>query len=216
MPKQKEETVYTCDLLFPKILTRKERDSAFSKFLSFVEENKEVLSVRTSSRKRRKQIILDSESFFLAISFGKKLSISVLVNDPNKNKADANEIVNKISSYINTILSEKVEGAIARSLLRVRSGKAVNLAKKLIGESKVAKISDFLQETIQPISIAFEYAIEEKKFYLSYSTHKKSTSWLMGSHTVYKNRLPFNLIEKDIDELDHSTQMMKKLVKMEL
>jgi len=216
LPEQKEKVVYTCDVDFTKTLTKKERGSAFSKFLSFVEENKESLPAKTSSRKRRKQIILDSENFFLTISFGKKLAISAMINDPNKNKADVNEIGNKISSYINAILGEKAKGATVTSLLTFRSGKAANLAKKLVGESKVAKISDFLQEMIQPISIAFEYAMGEKAFFLSHSTYNETTTRLIGSHIVYKNRLPFNLIEKEIDELDHSTRIMKKLIEMEL
>ncbi|HEY4675398.1 MAG TPA: hypothetical protein VIH48_05025 [Candidatus Bathyarchaeia archaeon] len=214
--KETQTTVYECNIRFPSALKTEERDSIFTKFNSFIQENREAFTAKIKLRKRIKQILFDSDNFMLIITLAKRMSFRAVINDPDKNKADINEIGNKIVSYMNTILSEKAVGAVVTSSITVRSTKTYDLAKKIVGENKIAKIGDLLRQTIQPISVAFEYKVGEKDFYVSSLTSGGQTLEICGSHTVYKDKLPFNLIEREISELDHPIQIVKKLIEMEL
>jgi len=207
--------VFSCELTFLERLKRQEIDTMFTKLVSFIEENKQTMPAKTRFLKRRKQLIIDSTDFVLTLSFVKKIVFRIVINDPYRNKTRVNEIVNKIVSYINTFLGEKVMDARVFSSITFRSSKTDNLAKKLIGESKVAKICEFLQQTIEPIAVSFEYRIGEKDFYCSTITSEGRSTQLLGSHTVYKNKPPFNLVEKEIDELESPIGIIKRLMEME-
>lgn len=217
--KEKEPTcTYHSDLYLPKPLKKKEdRDSAFTKFLSLLEEDKESFAVDIRSNKRRRQIILDSENFMFTFSFGRRPLVKISVNDPDKNKATVNEIGNKIVSYFNTIFGEVAVGTevLSRKVV-LYDKKIINLAEKLLGTGKIAKIGEFVKQTLRPFSISFEYRVGEKDFLFTCSSFKKAGAYLLISSTVYKDKMPFNLLEKEITELDYPVEVIKKLAEMEL
>lgn len=219
MSKQKEPMVtFYCALDFQKPLTKKEdRDFAFRKFLSLVEEDKESFAVSIRTNKRRRRIILDSEEFMFTFSFRKKPSVRIVVSNPNKNLAVVNKIGSRIVSYLNTILGEvAVKPEVYSRKIILHPRQMVNLGEKLIGTGKIAKISEFVKQTLEPFSISFEYKIDDKYFLLSHSSSEKTAFQLFASRTVYKEKIPFNLLEKEITELSNPEELLKKLVEMEL
>lgn len=216
---EKKEIIRTLaefSIFFPKAPKKAEdKEALYSKFLSLVEENKE-LPVKVKSNKRKKRIILDSDEFMFAIYFGKTLSIRTLVNDPDKHIDTINGVGNKIINYMNIILGEGARNSTVNSAKTTYYSKRIpNLSKKIIGETRIAKINEKVEQVLNPYAISFEYKLKEKEFSFGSFSGKASVEALLSS-TPYKDRIPFNFLRKEYDELIKPEELMKKLAEMEL
>lgn len=217
--KKKEKTAsYSCTILFQKTLEKKkERESAFSKFLSLLEENKKSFPVEVSSNKQKRRIVLEGKNYILTFSCGKHPSMKIIVNAPERNKIVANEATSRIVNYMNTILGEVATGARVMSMKTiVYHKKTVNLAEKIIGMEKIVKINELLKQTWKPLSIGFEYKVGKKDFMFSTFFGEDGGLQVLMSNIVYKDKIPFNLLEKEIAEFADTEEAAKKLVEMEL
>jgi hypothetical protein len=217
LAKKEERTLAEFEINFPKAPKKvKEREVLFNKFFSLIEDGRESLPVKVKSHKRGRQIILDSDEFMFSISFGKTVSTKILVNAPEKNIDVVNEVGNKVINYMNTILGEKATNShviLSKTILRPQ--KAVNLCKKLIGEPTLAKINETVKQTLNPVGIFFEYEFKEKYIAFSTLSNEKSAEGFF-SRSVYKDKIPFDLLRKEYDMLVSPAEIVKKLIEMEL
>lgn len=223
MSKQKKEettSAYQCIVYYTKQLkTKRDRDLAFRKFLSLLEEEKESLvacDIRVNKQRRR--IILDSEDSLFTFSFGKRPSTNIGVNDPEKNKASANQIGNKVVTYLNSILGDVAIGSkVASSKTLFHPMKQKNLAEKLLGVGRIAKINELVKQAVRPFSISFEYKLGEKNFiFTSFCPSEEGYGELIISGITYKDSLPFDLLDKEITELSNTEGIFKKLYEIEM
>jgi hypothetical protein len=213
--KREEQTTLQCFVSFPEA---KEKDIGvkYAKFATLIEENRNVFPSKVIVKKAKKRVLLDAKDFAFEISFGKRILINIMVRNPYENKAIANEVSNKVINYLNTVLNEEANGArINCALTTISSEKKVNIAAKLLGEGRIARINELAGQSLKPLSIGFEYKFGEKDFMLSLFTSESSLQ-LLGSHMVYKDRIPFNFLEKEIDELDNPASIIQRLTESEV
>ena len=217
MAKKKEKTLAEFQILFPKAPRKgKDRKVLFNKFLSLVEESKESLLVEVKTNKRRKQVVLDSDEFMFLISFRKILSTKILVNDPEKNITTVNEVGNKVINYMNTILGDKATNSRVRcSKTTTHYRKTVNVCKKLLGEARLAKLSEAVEQPLKPIGIFMGYELKGRDISFATATNKRSGEILFCSST-YKDQIPFNFLRQEYDGLNHPAEIVKKLSELEL
>ena len=218
--KQKEETFLELEISFPKAPKKaKDKTTLFDKLLSLVEESKESLPVEVKSYKKRRHLILDSEEFRFDIFFGKRGSIvrtRALVHTPEKNLDIANEVGNKVISYMNTILGEGATGSRVMSEKTILyPKKTINLSRKIIGEGKIAKINEKVKRTLSPVGVFFEYKVNERDFSFATFSNKKAVEALLSSIT-YKDKMPFDLLRTEHNKLSEPAGVVKKLIEEEL
>ena len=219
MPEDKAKQVaLSCEIRFSKALKRKkDRDSAYARFISLVEENLESFPFQTSFNKKRRQVVFNAENFLIIVIFSKLPTTTIMVNEPHENISVANEASNKIINYLNTVLGEIANDVGVRCMLDsvIEEKKTVNLADKLIGERRIAKINELLKQTLKPLVIGFQFKEDERTNAIM-SMSNGTTAQGVFTTAVYKGKLPFNLLEKEIKALDNPAEIIKKLTEMEL
>lgn len=182
-----------------------------------VKENRAILPKKITFTRKNRRIVFDSENYAFIVLFGMHVDIRVILNNPYENRGAANEMGSKIINYLNTILDEKavqvsVFGALARSIEKETG----NLPEKLLGEGRIAKINEVVGQTLEPATIGFEYKIGERTYMFSIFFGENMSSELLGTIAVYKDKLPFDLIEKELEELNNPDKIMKELKRKEL
>jgi len=197
-------------------MKEEDTDQKYAKFAALIEENKNVFPSKVIVSSAKKRVLLDAKDFAFEITFGKRIAVSVMVNNPYENKVVANEVSSKVINYLNTVLNEGANGArVFCSLVTTISGKKINLAAKLLGEGRIARVNEIVGQSLKPLSIGLEYRIGEKDFMLSLFT-SELTIQMLASSTVYKDKMPFNLLEKEIGELDNPVSIIKRLSESEV
>lgn len=215
--KKKKETIAEVRIIFPNAPKKaKDRKALFNTLLSLVEKDEESLPVEVKSNKKRKFIILDSDEFMFVMSFRKPVSTQMLVNNPNENIDTANEVGEKVINYMNSILGDEAKGSMVGSTKTVSYGKKIfNLSEKLVGRAKVVKMNEEVRQTLKPISIGIEYDVKDKTFAF-FTLSDKTDRNRFASVTTYKDKIPFNVLRKEYDELASPEEFMEKLKGMEL
>ena len=217
MAKEKieEQTTLQCFVRFQEI-EKKDSDQKYAKFAGLIEENKDVFPSKVIVNNAKKRVLLDAKDFAFEITFRKPILVNIMVNNPYENKAIANEVSSKVINYLNTVLNEGANGArVVCSLMTNTSSKKVNLAAKLLGEGRIARINEIVGQSLKPLSIGFEYKLGEKDFMFSLFI-SGSNLQILASSTVYKDKMPFNLLEKEIGELDNPASTIKRLSESEV
>lgn len=217
---EKKETFLVVEISFPKAPKKaKDKQTLFTKFLSLIEESKESLPIEVEFQKRRRSIILDSDEFMFNIYFGKKgatIRMRVTVHDPEKNIDIANEVGNKVVNYMNTILGKgATETRVFSHQTTLYSNKIANLSKKIIGEGRITKINEEVKQILGPIGVFFEYKMNDRDFAFGILSDEKGAETLL-SRITYKDKMPFDLIRIEHDELGNPASVIKRLTEMEL
>jgi hypothetical protein len=215
--KEKEQTLLEFSINFPKAPKKaKEKRALFQKLLPLIEEQKEALPVRLKSNKRKRYVILDSDEFMFAISFGERIAMRIAVVDPKKNLETVNKVGNKVINFVNTILGKRAIGSqINSSKTTIHPTKTINLAKKIMDERRIAKMNEEVKETLTPCGVYFEYKVKEREFSFATFSNEKSAE-LMFSSFAYKGELPFDVLRDEYNELAKPTAIIEELKKMEL
>lgn len=213
--KTEEQTTLQCVVRFQEI-KKKDKDKAYAKFATLVQENKDVFPLKVIINNAKKRVLLDAKDFAFEITFGKLILVNMMVNNPYENKAIADEVGGKVINYLNTILNEGANGArVVCNLMTTTPEKKTNLAAKLLGEGRIARVNEIVGQSLKPLSIGFEYKLGEKNFMLSLFTSEFNVQ-IVASSTVYKDKMPFNLLEKEMAELDNPTSTIKRLSESEV
>jgi hypothetical protein len=207
---------WTCSITFPKTLKKEEASEVFDKFISLVQENKATFPPKLTFKKTKRRIVFDSENFTCAVSFGKQMEARVILNNPYENRKMANEIGSKIVNYLNTVLGEKATGArVFCTLLKVIEKGANNIPEKLLGDARIARINEVVGRALRCETIGFNFKIDEKE-YMFAIFFREISSELLGSEMVYKDKLPFDLLETEIEGFHNPEKLIKELKEKEL
>lgn len=184
----------------------------YSQFITLIEENKETLHSKVTISKEKKRVLLDAKDFVLTIRFDDRVSVRIVVHDPYVNRIVAGEIGSKIINYLSTVLGEDATEGVVGSTLVSFSPKTSGLASKLLGEGRMARINELAEQPLRPFSIAFDFTIGDKDF-MFIEIADKETTLMLSSRTIYKDKIPFNFLEKEIADLDIPATIAKKLTK---
>jgi hypothetical protein len=218
MPDEKNESSrLDCRLCFNEV---KETgiEQKFAKMVELVEENKKIIEAKIEVQASDKIIVVDSDNFGILIDFSKNVSLRIFVNEPQDNKAMANEMFNKFLNYINSVLIEEANGAMVACTLITRwKSENPNLASKMLGEARIAKVNELAGESLRPVSIGFDFKSDNRDFLLmSILSLNGGGSSAVTCSTTYKDKIPFNVLDKELSELEKPLAILKKLKETEM
>jgi len=207
----------TVQVVLPRTSDKKlaERKLLFDKMKSLVEKDKKSLSTKEITYKRN-TIFLDALGFGIAVSFAKPISLFIGVDkDLEKYRSRIKEIANKLVNYINIILGESAKDASVSSTLIVSSREEMNLAKKIVEETKLAKINEITKKTLRPSGVMFEYTSNGHENFIMHLHVKDATVISVMSHLEYKDILPWDFTEEEYKNLKESIDIIGRLAQKE-
>jgi hypothetical protein len=195
---------------------KKEKLTAFSELLSLIADDKERLKVDLKPNKTKLEIILSSDEFGFGVYLKERVSVNIGVADPEKNIKKVNEIGNEILSFISTVLGEGATGSkiMTTTTTRDKGRESINLSKKIIGDTRLAKINNKIKLQLNPLGIFFEYKLNERDFLIGSLSNR--TVEMFTSHKTYKDAIPLNVLLNEYHELKKPKKVMELLSDMEL
>jgi hypothetical protein len=213
-----EEEFFEMQIFFSKASEKViDKKNLFDKILSLIKQNKESLGVKIRSNKREKKIIMSSDNFLLSINFGKEIMMNFLIFKPDENIEIFNNVGNNIINYMNTILEDNANNPLIGCIKFIPVYKKnVNLAKKIISESRIVEINNVVEQVLNPISISLEYQIDDRGFLLSFNSIKEKTNISVATRIYYKEKLTYNVMQEEYNELKKPLKILDVLIESEL
>lgn len=218
MTENDEEGFFEMQIFFSKASEKViDKKNLFDKILSLIKQNKESLGVKIKSNKREKKILMSSDNFVLSINFGKEIMMDFLISKPDENIEIFNNVGNNIINYMNTILEEKANNLLIGCIKFIPVYKKnVNLAKKIISESRIVEINNVVEQVLNPIAISLEYQIDDRSFLLSFSSIKEKTNIFVATRIYHKEKLTYNMMQEEYNELKKPLKILDTLIESEL
>lgn len=195
----------------------KERQKFYDKINSLLDENiKEFNNFKINKKKRRKEIILSKDDYSFFVSFYDKTTLKFRVSEPDKNFKLANVFVNKIVNFLNIILGEYSKEAKLRCIkMDIIKTKQHNLAQKIIGNIRIAKINEEIKQTIKPVACTFEISKNDREFYFSHFSQGANLHVIMSSYD-YNDILPFDFFLIEYDEINKISKLLDEIIELEM
>lgn len=214
MSKKEKKTQVVFEIILPKAQkVIKSSHASFTAFLTSIEENKNRWGAEVKSIKSKNRIFIGSRELKVFMVFKKKIALEMDVNEPDKNKniSKANEMAKNVIAVINAILGDGANGSIVTVRKRIAYDEAsINLSKRLIGNSRIAKINEQAGQTLTPFNIMFDYQIDDKSYLVCFMEGSETAV----SYRTYKDAIPFNLLEIEYGELENPVKVIEKLTNM--
>lgn len=217
--RMKEEVFFQAFIGFPNVSKKaKDREMLFNETYRLIDKNKESFPAKLVLKKVKRKIILDSDDYMFTIDFKRRLVTRIMVNNPDENMEVINKIGNSVINFLNTILGEQAKGSRVSITKICFSKKEVTLPSKIIGTAQLAKVNEIAKETLNPVAITFEYIKSNTNFMVSSisSTIMKLRQNVFSSQTIFEEKLPFDLLQKENEKLNEATQLFVRLVNAEL
>lgn len=193
-----------------------ERRELFRKMKSLVESDKESLPVENISHNARAYTIaLEAKEFGSSIVFRKPIRMQITVGeDAEKNRIRVNELANKISNYLKTILGKSAKEADLYSM-QIISFAGTNLSRKFVEEAKLVKINELVKKTLEPRGICFSYKSDKHENMVIHLHHEKRAIQLTMSTCKFTDMIPWDFITEEYNNLKESMDITKKLSQRE-
>ena len=207
----------TCEAFFPNSPEdTQSKIDIYDKLSKLIESFDRPQNVKfRSNRKKRSIVLLADDEFEIRTKCLKKLSTEVSLANPDKNLDAVNHIWSSVINYINAVLGDAAKGAkIATSKVTCKEEKPSNLSKKIIGETRLAKINENVKRSLSPLGIVFEYEHEGRRYMLA--LYSKRPAETIYSYETYKEQLPFDLINIEYEKLDEPESRIKDLYQVKL
>lgn len=193
----------------------KERKILLEKIKTLIERDRESLPTKDISYEK-KTITLEADEFGCLISFSKPISIHMVVDKGfPKNKNRVNDLANKLVNYFNTVLGKSAKDAKMSASLISPTGKGINLARKVVEETRLAKINELTKKTFNPKGIMFEYTSDKRKNIIMHFYDEKGIFMAILSEFRYKDSIPWDFIQEEYKNLKESIDIIAKLSQKE-
>jgi hypothetical protein len=202
-------TELTFEIFFPKSPEdTKTKEDAYSKLLELIERSEKAENVKLTSDKNKKTITLDSDELHVHIRYIKKLSVLVELVRPETNIESANDAMNSVLNYINSVLGVNAKESKAVSSKIVCKEKLSDL-KRVIGEEKLAEINQRAKRVLKPFGIMFEYKLPHRRYILGIYSDRPAE--VIYSYRDYNEPIPFNFISTEYKAFKHPEKIIEKL-----
>jgi hypothetical protein len=204
---------------FPKTQGKAKENKCFlQEITSLVEKNKDNLPTEILIKKGNYRLILDSDNYMAALLFKRNLEIRIIMNKPEENISNVNKLTNTIANYVNAVLKEKVATSNVTVARICSKEKAVNLSSKVIGSAQLAKANEITKESLNPLAVAFEYVKDNRNYVISsfYTKTDKPVENAVSIQFKLDEPIPFDLLQKQYENLNFSMQLLDKLMEGEL
>jgi hypothetical protein len=198
----------------------KENKGFFKEIVALIEKNKEALPKEIKIKKGTVRFILDSDDYMITLMGGKCFEVRWLINKPETNIETVNKLANTIISCVNAVLKEKADASSIFISEIFTQDKKINLASKIVGSAQLAKANEVTKETLTPFAIALEYNKDSRKYVISSVYSQTSSSYpIQNSISVQfklEEPIPFDMLQKQYENLNYSVKLCEKLVESEL
>lgn len=197
--------------------SKKELGLLFDKMRSLVESMKKSFNLPNRMIEyEKRRINFYSKNSGFSVFFERPITIIGVIENPKKNIKVANKISNKIINFTSTVIGESAKYANVRaSKKHFIPKKSINLAKKMLGEARIAKINEATKLTLSPLMIAFEYKLKDYENLIMQISNDK-VGYVVSSTVTYKDGIPFDFLSIINEKLDKSEKIIKKLTTVEL
>jgi len=208
--------IFTLRINFPKTPKKKTKRKLYKEKLeSWIKQEKNTMPFeKVKFSKTRIQLISDEFLFFA--DFGKPIQIILATRQPEKNLEKLNEIGNKIFSYLNTIMPQVVVEVEFESEYTIEEKKKRNLAKKVIGDSRIARISEIMKFPWNPIGLLFTWKTNSRQNLVMCASADKRNMIFWSSSSSWKNNIPLDAILKEKEEFLKFKDVISKLMEENL
>jgi len=206
----------TCEVFFPNSPEDTEsKIDIYNKLSKLIESFDRPQNVKFRSNRKQRSIVLDADEFEIRTKCLKKLSTEASIVNPDKNLDAVNHIWSSVINYINAVLGDAAKGAkIATSKVTCKKEKPSNLSKKIIGETRLAKINENVKRSLSPLGIVFEYEHEGRRYTLA--LYSKRPAETVYSYKTCEEQLPFDFIKMEYKKLDEPESRIKDLYQVKL
>jgi len=174
--------------------SEKELELLFNKMRSLVKSVSFGRYIKIGFKKRR--INFFAKNFGVSVSFEKRIIIAANVPNANnkKNLEAANKISNKVINYTTTIIGEPAKYAkVYGDRTHLIPKKITNLAEKILGEAKIAKINEITKIKLNPTIIGFDYKLKNQMHTILCLSNSKG-AYSVISRITYRDTIPFDLL----------------------
>lgn len=206
---------FTINLKFPNMPKSQENLAYLDKFNSWIQEEMKSMPIKKIKFKRQ-QIILQSKDFFIGLHFEKQMELVLSAKKPRENLDQLNTICNKIFSYLNTTVPEGTKKVdVGTDLFLTEKGES-DFAKKVIGDSRIAKISEIIKSQWSPFGILYEWKIGDRTHIAMVGSYGSVHTIALSSAFKWENGLPLDAITVEKEELLKFEESVEKIMKGEL
>jgi len=213
MPK-KEETLLSLEITFPKSPEKAvNRRALLKKMRSLIEKERESLPFEDITFEKN-LITMVTKKLFSVISFGKPMSITIMLREPEKNIKEAKDLANRVVNYVNTVFEDFGKGAKVFSFEMFPSEERVNLARKIIDERKIVKLNELTKKTLNPVGLMFEYSVDGRDHLLLSFQFERTSGVGAFSRYTYKDALPWDLLLSEHNALANCAKIIDKLAEV--
>ena len=80
----------------------------------------------------------------------------------------------------------------------------------------MARVNEITKEVLNPTAVMLAYEKSERDFLLSNYFSGEEGEIFLSSHTIYKERLPFNLLQTEYEQLTDPSRVFGTLLRSEL
>jgi len=209
-------SIFTLRIRFPKTPKKKtERKLYKDKLESWIKQEKNTMPFKKEEISKTHIRLVNDEFLFFA-DFGKPIQIILATKRPEKNWEKLNEIGNKIFSYLNTIMPQVVTEVRFESEYTTEEKKEKNLAKKIIGDSRIARISEIIKFPWNPLGLIFTWKTNSRRNLALCASIDKGNMLFFGSSSNWKNNIPLDAILKEKEEFLKFKDIINKLMEENL
>lgn len=151
-------------------------------------------------------------------TFRKPISIILAIKDPEKNIELANTFGNKVLNYLKTILGKFARDASIETEIRNYPIKMESLARKAIGETRLAKINEIAKKTSDPVGVIFNYKENERDitFMVAHGDKRDEQILYVLSDFSFKDTIPWDAVLSEYNQINECKKVITSLLEQEV
>jgi hypothetical protein len=209
-------TEFTLNILLPKSSGSAETRSVYkNKLQAWLTEEKKTMPFEKMASSKT-QVSLMSKDFVFLANFQKKTLIVFGAKKPMQNIDKLNDVSNRICAYLNTIMPQEVkEAEVTSDFSNIQKGK-VNFAKKIIGDARMAKVSEILKIPWNPMALAFQWKADMRENIAMCGKFRTEEGLFLMSHFKWENNLPLDAVIAEKKEFLKLQEMVSTILKEEI
>lgn len=211
-----QEVVFTLKISFPRSPKEaKKRKALFEKTASWANEQRNVFKVKRV-RSSRNAVSFEGDHFAFGVGFRKPIEVKVGIMDPNLRLEAANELGNQILTYLNAILGKQASVSEIEADLNVTSEKKGVLPKRIISESRIAKLSEITKKNLVVNGVGLAYEVDDVPVLVFIYGFEDLSMRFMHVYHDLKNTLPLDFVKSEYEILKKSEKIIETLDKSDI
>lgn len=211
-----DSSTFTLNMLLPKSSRSAETRQAHKKNLeSWLNEEKKTMPF-DKMKSSKTQLYLMSKDFLFLVAFQRKTTIVFATKKPTQNLEKLNEVSNRICAYINAIMPQEVKEVIVSSEFENTQEGQRDFAGKVIGDARIARVSEILKNPWKPLALVFEWNTNKRHNIAMCGQFRKEEGLFLSSTYKWENSLPLDVVITEKNEFLKLQEMVSNILAGEM